>query len=309
MLALYALGLGLIHSWFDPLQRWGLHAADTEQPKQLLAYIPGLDGGNGSPFVHFPSLSDSFKVRVQDVCFSPGASAASFGDIVEDVASFLRSESAESDARGSLLMGESYGGVIAAGVALAHPNLVRGLILVNPATAVSVMPELQEDIRYLRSGSIPDALLPLVLFVKVGSKTFDLGFVATAVREIFVEKKMQRLRETAPELARYYDSALADFVGQLTSLKEASFWRGRLAQLVHGCAHVELRLRKISPPTLIVAGTADVLLNSEAEAARLARLLPVCDVELVAGAGHAGTLDQRVDLPSVVRAWASKRGI
>ena len=32
-------------------------------------------------------------------------------------------------------------------MALRHPELVRGLILVNPATAVSVMPELQEDIK------------------------------------------------------------------------------------------------------------------------------------------------------------------
>ena len=298
----------LIHSWFNPLERWRLPGADTPAaPKQVLVYIPGLDGGNGSPFVQFPGLGGQFDVRVQDVSFASSANEASFEAVVDDVANFLRE--AQLDSRGSVVMGESYGGVIAAGVALRHADLVSGLILVNPATSVSVMPQLQQDIDVMRFGSVPDALYPLVLFAKVGRKTFDSGFVATAVNDILIEKKMEKLRETEPGLAGYYDAALEDFIGQLTSVKEAAFWRGRLAQLVDGCAYVEPRLAQITQPTLVVAGTADALLDSEPEAERLARILPRCDTHLVAGAGHAGTLDQRVDLPSVVSEWASRSGL
>ena len=311
MLALCSISStsSLIHSWFNPLERWRLPGADTPAaPKQVLAYLPGLDGGNGSPFVQFPGLGDQFDVRVQDVPVQDAKLCeASFEAVVDDVAAYLRE--VQLDSRGSVVMGESYGGVIAAGVALRHADLVSGLILVNPATSVSVMPALQQDIETMRFGNVPDALYALVLLAKVGRKTFDGAFLATAVKDILIEKKMEKLRQTDPGLAGYYDAALEDFVGQLTAPKEARFWRGRLAQLVAGCEYVEPRLAQIAQPTLVVAGTADALLDSAPEAARLARILPRCETHLVEGAGHAGTLDQRVDLPSVVSAWASRSGL
>ena len=311
MLALCSISStsSLIHSWFNPLERWRLPGADTPAaPKQVLAYLPGLDGGNGSPFVQFPGLGLQFDVRVQDVPVQDAKLCeASFEAVVDDVAAYLRE--VQLDSRGSVVMGESYGGVIAAGVALRHADLVSGLILVNPATSVSVMPALQQDIETMRFGNVPDALYALVLLAKVGRKTFDGAFLATAVKDILIEKKMEKLRQTDPGLAGYYDAALEDFVGQLTAAKEARFWRGRLAQLVAGCEFVEPRLAQIAQPTLVVAGTADALLDSAPEAARLARILPRCETHLVEGAGHAGTLDQRVDLPSVVSAWASRSGL
>ena len=310
MLALCSISsTSLIHSWFNPLERWRLPGADTPAaPKQVLAYLPGLDGGNGSPFVQFPGLGNQFDVRVQDVPVQDAKLCeASFEAVVDDVAAYLRE--VQLDSRGSVVMGESYGGVIAAGVALRHADLVSGLILVNPATSVSVMPALQQDIETMRFGNVPDALYALVLLAKVGRKTFDGAFLATAVKDILIEKKMEKLRQTDPGLAGYYDAALEDFVGQLTAAKEARFWRGRLAQLVAGCEYVEPRLAQIAQPTLVVAGTADALLDSAPEAARLARILPRCETHLVEGAGHAGTLDQRVDLPSVVSAWASRSGL
>ena len=247
-------------------------------------------------------------MRVQDVPVQDAKLCeASFEAVVDDVAAYLRE--VQLDSRGSVVMGESYGGVIAAGVALRHADLVSGLILVNPATSVSVMPALQQDIETMRFGDVPDALYALVLLAKVGRKTFDAAFLATAVKDILIEKKMEKLRQTDPGLAGYYDAALEDFVGQLTAPKEARFWRGRLAQLVAGCEYVEPRLAQIAQPTLVVAGTADALLDSAPEAARLARILPRCETHLVEGAGHAGTLDQRVDLPSVVSAWASRSGL
>lgn len=309
MLALCSISsTSLIHSWFNPLERWRLPGADTPAaPKQVLAHLPGLDGGNGSPFVQFPGLGLQFDVRVQDVPVQDAKLCeASFEAVVDDVAAYLRE--VQLDSRGSVVMGESYGGVIAAGVALRHADLVSGLILVNPATSVSVMPALQQDIETMRFGNVPDALYALVLLAKVGRKTFDGAFLATAVKDILIEKKMEKLRQTDPGLAGYYDAALEDFVGQLTAAKEARFWRGRLAQLVAGCEYVEPRLAQIAQPTLVVAGTADALLDSAPEAARLARILPRCETHLVEGAGHSGTLDQRVDLPSVVSAWASRSG-
>ena len=61
----------------------------------------------------------------------------------------------------------------------------------------------------------------------------------------------------------------------------------------------------------MIAGTADKLLESDVEAARLRRVLgPArCAVHLVDGAGHAGTLDQRCDLAAVIAKWSREAGI
>ena len=299
----------LLHSWFDPLQRWKLpsppNSAESSLTRPLLAYIPGLDGSNGSPFPQFPRLAELFELRAQDVSDSSSASQASFQAIVDDVAAYLL---ANGSPAGNVVMGESMGGVVAAGLALRYPQLVSGLILVNPATALSAMPELQEDLDWMKTTRIPEPLFPLALFAKIGRKVFDSDFVINGLREVLVERKMEALRAEDPGLAQYYDNALEALVGQLSAVRPSEFWLGRLQQLEQGCAYVEPRLEAL-PPTLVVAGTADALLLSEKEASRLTGRIPTCDVHLVEGAGHAGTLDQRVDLPGVISEWISKRNL
>lgn len=294
-----------IHSWFDPLERWGYKipgpSATTDRP--LFAYVPGLDGSSGSPFSQFPGLGKQFELRVQEVSTEPSANSASFQNVVEDVATSLR----KSGRQKILLMGESYGGLVAAAVALRYPDLLSGLILVNPATAVSTMPELQEDIRWVLSGSVPDLLVPAVMLVKVGRKAFDTALLVNAVRDILIERKLEKLRATDPNLAGYYDTAIQSFSAQISESKPADFWKGRLAQLVEGYEFVDPRLQTLELPVLVVAGTGDQLLASETEAERLEQLIPDCDVHRVSGAGHAGTLDVRIDLSAVVHEWATKR--
>mmetsp|Transcript_9492 Transcript_9492/g.30967 ORF Transcript_9492/g.30967 Transcript_9492/m.30967 type:complete len:133 (-) Transcript_9492:66-464(-) len=112
-------------------------------------------------------------------------------------------------------MGESYGGVVAASAALREPSLVSSLVLVNPASAFSEMPSLQADARTL--SKVPQALFPAASFALLGRKTFDAGFVATAVRDVLVERKLEKLRESEPALAAYYDAALAHLVDEISS--------------------------------------------------------------------------------------------
>nr|ABV22235.1 hydrolase [Karlodinium veneficum] len=210
-----------IHSWFDPLERWGYKipgpSATTDRP--LFAYVPGLDGSSGSPFSQFPGLGKEFELRVQEVSTEPSANSASFQNVVEDVATSLR----ESGRQKILLMGESYGGLVAAAVALRYPDLLSGLILVNPATAVSTMPELQEDIRWVLSGSVPDLLVPAVMLVKVGRKAFDTALLVNAVRDILIERKLEKLRATHPNLAGYYDAAIQSFSAQISESSPLTF--------------------------------------------------------------------------------------
>ena len=219
----------------------GAPHAEIEQllvAKAALVYVRGLDGSNGSPFAQYPRLAEQFELHVQQVSASPSASDASFDEIVEDVADALRRIARDSNGAGTVLMGESMGGVVVAGVAIRHPELVSGLILINPATSLSVMPDLQEDMRWILDSSIPEPLFPLALFAKIGWKTFDADLIAGALKDIFIEKKMEALRTDDPELAAYYDVALEALVAQLTEAKPSSFWRGE-RQLRAGCECVD----------------------------------------------------------------------
>eukprot|EP00746_Dinoflagellata_sp_MGD_P063637 gnl/MRDRNA2_/MRDRNA2_266951_c0_seq1.p1 gnl/MRDRNA2_/MRDRNA2_266951_c0~~gnl/MRDRNA2_/MRDRNA2_266951_c0_seq1.p1 ORF type:complete len:148 (+),score=30.18 gnl/MRDRNA2_/MRDRNA2_266951_c0_seq1:59-445(+) len=71
-----------------------------------------------------------------------------------------------------------------------------------------------------------------------------------------------------------------------------------------GCMEVNPRLKDVKVPVLAVAGTGDLLLPSREEALKFKREIPDCTVHLVEGAGHAGVLDQRIDLLRVIRLWA-----
>jgi len=76
--------------------------------------------------------------------------------------------------------------------------------------------------------------------------------------------------------------------------------------LTAGCGKVNSRLNEIQVPVLAVAGTSDLLLPSKEEAFRFSREIPQCKVNLVEGAGHAGVLDQRVDLTKIITGLAVK---
>ena len=222
--------------FFDPLPKYNfpldrVSASPTTSP--LLCYVPGLDGTNTSPFAQWPSLAEAgYVIRVQDVR-SGSAAPPSFDATVAQVTDFLR----EQRDTPTLLMGESYGAVVAAAVAMREPSLVDGLILVNPATAYSQRPQLQADATKLRA--VPTPLFPAASFALLGRKTFDLGFLATAVKDILVDRKLEQLRESDPQLAGYYDAALAELTAQVSELPPRDFMVARLAHLVDGCAEVE----------------------------------------------------------------------
>ena len=77
-------------------------------------------------------------------------------------------------------MGESFGAVVSAAVALRCPELLAGVVLVNPATAYSQRPGLQDDCAILRR--IPAPLFKVAMFATVGWKSFDTVFISTILQ-------------------------------------------------------------------------------------------------------------------------------
>jgi len=297
--------------WFDPLPKYNFPPARcmaTEQTPRIY-YIPGLDGSHGSPFAQWPALAEQgYSIRVLDARATPACE--SFDATVSAVSQHLREEQEAGQCAATLIMGESFGAVVAAAVALREPSLITGVLLVNSATAYSVRPALQADARLLCADTLPDFLFPAACFALLGLKTFDIGFVTAAIKDVVVERQLEKLKESDPALAEFYIAALDELTGQLADLPPRDFMSARLGHLEQGCAWVEPRLASIEVPVLAIAGTADALLDSDVEARRLQALVgPTrCKVHLVQGAGHAGCLNQRIDLSRVIADWADELG-
>ena len=89
------------------------------------------------------------------------------------------------------------------------------------------------------------------------------------------------------------------------------YFLARLGSLGPAAAAVNAQLDALGAaslggvPCLLVGGTADELALSASEVPRLQALLGAecCAVHLVRGAGHSGTLDDRIDLRRVMAEW------
>ena len=156
-----------------------------------MLYVPGLDGTGFAAASQFESLARDFDLVALNV---PVDDRSSFGQLVDRVVEFLERErdlrddvpetleTRDRDAahdsvreRASkiaadpavYLLGESMGGLISLGVALARPDLVDRLVLVNPASSFDaspwpaigpLLPNLPEDLY----AALPYALAPVL---------------------------------------------------------------------------------------------------------------------------------------------------
>jgi hypothetical protein len=103
--------------WVNPLAidnfyecgGWGNHADRGALP--LLVFLPGMDGSLLTPFMQYPELGSRFEIACMRHVGGL-ASRASFAELTEDCASFIR---AQTSARQVVLVGESFGATLALG--------------------------------------------------------------------------------------------------------------------------------------------------------------------------------------------------
>lgn len=202
------------------------------------------------------------------------------------------------------LAGESFGGVLAADVALSlledyrYVNL-KGLALVNAATCY-------DRSRLAATGpSVADyhpALYPIGLLQLLPLFTDEHSW-----KQLLLILQAKALPSVIDNDAR--EAYLGRFALSLPFVlpvmtQDAMKWR-LVEWLDVGCSHMSRRLRDFGRHSefrvLIVAGEQDAALPSIAEAERLASILPNALVHVVEGAGHASTCGSRVDLAALFR--------
>mmetsp|Transcript_83145 Transcript_83145/g.238893 ORF Transcript_83145/g.238893 Transcript_83145/m.238893 type:complete len:797 (-) Transcript_83145:155-2545(-) len=277
-----------------------------EPRKARLIFLPGIAGsGARSAAAQFPALSADFtcyRCEIRDTSQDIAA-------IADAIAGTIRQglmdgpQSADGDCMPTLLMGESFGGVLALAVAVRLQDAGRpccGIVLVNPAT--SYLQSSASDLEPLIN-AVPDAVFPGLL------RTYFLG---TSLDSYQSQLLLQRVLQADAPDDRDFGALqpianLLGFVAQTLSpeLDGLGLTKSdlvfRLQWLREGNIEVNDRLGSLLCPVLAVCGEADRLQPSKQEAERLERELSDCVSVVIRGGGHALLGDGRLSVANLLQ--------
>ncbi len=289
--------------------------------KPLLVYLPGLDAAGISAYTQFPSLAGSFELwRMtvdKDDCIT------TFLDLTNAAVSFINDMvSATANDRPVVLVGESFGGLLAPSVALRVQHKLSGLVLVNPATSfdqtqwtsllpvvASVGQQKQPPNTERRSSATPaskskpnDGIRPtrfptpysllggLLLSLTIPDQK-QFGQIINLVRNVPV-RNQEDLNDVLESLADGFH-ILQDRLPEATVTHRIRQW------LAVGTQVINPRLGELRVKTVIVAGTEDKMLPTKQESTRLLSIIPNSTIIELRNSGHF-TLDDRVNLTHII---------
>lgn len=187
--------------------------------------------------------------------------------LVEDTAWIIGDCAPEEPAT---VLGESFGGVLAMALALARPQLVRRLILVNTFPFFTQRRKIKYGV--WAYSYLPYKWIKAYRTRRAGEELFSPD-VGEDDRQIFLRNTRIVPRE--------------GYLSRLRIIRE-----------------VDLRpeLDKITVPTIVVAGTADRLLDSLSAGQLMAERIPRARLKILEGTGHTALLSNRVS----VRDWLAE---
>lgn len=247
----------------------------------LLVYLPGMDGSGTLFKWQAQQLQATFDIRCLTI---PVNDRHDWSGLTRVVARLLIQEQKQACSQDEVrrtrrpvyLCGESFGACLAIQLALAIPEQLCRLILVNPASSYRYQPFSSLSSTFVRW--LPD-------YVYQFSTQPFLGFLAA-------KERISSTNQTA---------LLAAMQAIPT---ETVAWRLNLLSQFNTA---QLPLTQIEQPTLMIVGQRDRLLPSYAEAAFLLRQLPKAKLHLLPYSGHACLLEEQVNLDQILAAEGFKR--
>ncbi|MDH3295213.1 MAG: alpha/beta hydrolase [Acidimicrobiia bacterium] len=244
------------------------HLRDLADPAvDTIVMVPGLDGTAELFYRQQPLLARHFNV----VAFPlPNRRFGTMHDLSDDLATLVDEVSID----GAILVGESFGGALSMTTALRHPDLVKGLVIVNSFPYLDNRLQLRVAPWLIRA--MPWAAMPVV----------------------------RRITEHRLHSAHTLPEDLAEFRKRMLKIGRNGYIR-RLELL--NDYDIRGDLPQINVPALIVAGTDDRLVPSARWARYLGRHLPDVEVLLLDGYGHCCLINHDLDLDAHVHRWWSSR--
>lgn len=233
-----------------------------------LVFVPGMDGTGLLFHRQVPRLEREYRVatyRLRD-------DAPRMAVLVEDLAAVIREVGGGAPAT---IVGESFGGTLAMSFALAHPELVARLVILNSFP------------RFLPQGRLALAI--------AGIRVMPWGAMQL-VREVTAFRLHSR-HTHATEMRRFL---------RLTAGTTKSGYLNRLRIL----RQVDLRARlgEIRAPTLLLAAELDHLVPSVEQAHYMAARIPDATVRVLEGHGHICLIAPGVVLADILREWRGTEG-
>jgi pimeloyl-ACP methyl ester carboxylesterase len=230
---------------------------NVEGSGPLLIYVAGLDGTGQLFFKQAEILARSYRV----VTFrSRDDGHFNYEDLTGDLAAIIRDLGEEA----AMLVGESFGGTVVLCFALAYPQMVRRLVVVNS------FPRFRNRLK-IELGVLLASALPFRLLWPFRRAASAFG--------LFIDRVKKEDRRT-------FWRAIRSVSGEAYS---------RRLQLIAGL-NIEERLCEIQAPTTFIAGDRDFLVPSAREARAMASRMPNANFRIINGAGHACLMGDRVCL-------------
>jgi 3-oxoadipate enol-lactonase len=193
--------------------------------------------------------------------------------LVEDLAGFVRALSPSGEP--VVVVGESFGGALSLSFALAHPELVRGLVIVNSFAHFRPQYRLRAAI--------------------LGTRLMPWGTMAV-IRRV-TAFRMHSRHTPRSELRRFMEE---------TRRTTRQGYLNRLRILMHYDALPHLH--RITVPTLFLAADEDHLIPSVEQARLMAARIPDSRVQVLEGYGHVCLIAPDLDLEAVIRDWGALNG-
>ena len=231
---------------------------------EAVVLVPGMDGTGKLFYRQVPALARSHRVTT----YALRDNAQTMGVLVADLARVI--DTVAPTPRRAIVIGESFGGALALSFALARPEQVSALVILNS------FPHFTPQVR-LRLARLGIRAIPW------GA----MGFV----------RRLTAARLHSPHTHR---QEVQRFL-KLTAHVSRDGYLGRLALL--GQYDVRDRLHELRLPTLFLAAERDHLVPSVDQARYMAARVPGAVMRILEGHGHICLIAPGVDLEQVLKEW------
>jgi pimeloyl-ACP methyl ester carboxylesterase len=226
--------------------------------------VPGMDGTGRLFYRQTPLLAQSYRVAT----YALRDDATRMETLVADLAAVI--DSVAPAGRRAIVVGESFGGALSLSLALAHPERVEALVILNSFPHFA--PQLRLRLAIHGLGILPWGAMPLVRRL-------------TAFR---MHSKHTHRDDVQRFLALTRQSTKTGYIGRLRILERYD---------------VRHRLHDIRCPTLFLAAEQDHLVPSVPQARYMATHVSESTVRVLGGHGHICLIAQSIDLASILADW------
>ena len=265
-----------------------LGSEEHGQGDRTLVLVHGYTGSRDDFREHLPALARHGRTLAVDLrghgeASNPGrASAYSLEQLRDDLAAALPAL----DASPCDLLGHSMGGMVALRYALAHPERVQSLVLMDTTASAPPLPDpMRKAMEAVRQLAREQGMAPVIELMRKSMEAGNTGF-----------------SPPAPHTDDAYPNDFGRVLPKLEQLDPEAF--ATLGERLFGSESLEERLPEIRCATTVIVGEAD--LPFLASSKRLAERIPGARLEVIPQSAHQPQLENPARWREVLEAHLAR---